>query len=63
MSARYTFGVCRKCGVQSPVILSKVAIELPEFVLALERMGWRFDLQPLCPQCCDGKEKSPDTAA
>lgn len=55
MTARFTFGVCIRCGVQSqPIVL--LDGEPLEVDIALRRMGWKFDrlrfnIAATCPEC------------
>jgi hypothetical protein len=74
MTARYTFVVCARCGVQSPAIvltgasdrgLTAVVAKISE---TLGRMGWRIDKLKFtsistCPACLDGEKKDSDNAA
>jgi hypothetical protein len=55
MSARYTFAVCSKCGVQSPPII--VDSEYVGVYVALQAMNWQVEkysernVVGICPQC------------
>ena len=66
MIARYSFAVCKRCGVQSPPVLwskGDLKSQIPEFVQALEAMDWHFDILAVCPACRNDQEKDPKTAA
>ena len=50
---RYTFAVCKLCGVQSPPIINPRNMEMQ-----LKDMGWKLDtlkftILATCPQCCN----------
>jgi hypothetical protein len=64
MTARYTFAVCIRCGVQSPpMIVAKEGRVIVEYLKGLQRMGWRAWPRPICPACIDAEEKDSDSAA
>jgi hypothetical protein len=59
---RFSFAVCVRCGVLSPVSLR--AENLDDLIA----VGWRFDRRRFnvlatCPVCADAEEKNPDRAA
>jgi hypothetical protein len=72
MTARYSFAVCIKCGVQSPPIILTGKTGMAAGAMAvLRHQGWQyqkfdFNILAVCPACLDGEKdqgETPDTAA
>ena len=57
MSARYSFAVCVRCGVQSPPMITRDDNE--QQVLTGWRIeNYRFKIMATCPACLDAEKNS-----
>jgi hypothetical protein len=67
MTARYTFGICSRCGVVSPPIVVTGHSAWSVAIGSLIQQGWKyqdlkFNIIAVCPACLDAEENS-DSAA